>query len=309
MSKELKLRPIVAFDVDGVLRVHKIGSTEEPTLIKHIITMDKKEYPDIFHSEPKWDENGLSEVLNYFSIEAVQLIKNLSRANKSDQVWATTWQKWANTYFAPALDLPALPIAVKTLFPKEENWTHCSPAWKTKQLGRQFDGRPLIWIDDNMPDRPSEDLTSLRLPEDRALTLSYKTNPYVGITLEDVEHINKWLTLASTEAGQALLQKEYADKIAKEEEIERKWQENKAKKEEIYIKNLAIMEGLFPHEYYFNKEAARLSESSRFEESSIRHLIQRRKIDYDSNALFKKLYIEGYHREESEETPPIDRDF
>ena len=207
----LRFQPVVAFDVDGVLRVRKIelqrGATvvEQGELVDVEITLKQEEYPKIYHGQPRWDERGKSTRMESFSKSAVELIRTLSEDPRTEPVYATTWQRWANYYFNSALDLPDLPVAVETLDPPELNYAHCSPAWKTAQLARQFDGRPLIWIDDNMPDRESEDLASLRRPIDRGITRSFQVSPWTGITPEDIGKIMDWVELASTPEGQKKL--------------------------------------------------------------------------------------------------------
>lgn len=204
----LRFSPVVAFDVDGVLRVRRIperrGSAiiEQGELIDLEITLEQEEYPSIYHGQPHWDERGKSTRIESFSQAAVELIRTLAEDPRTEPVYATTWQRWANYYFNSALDLPELPVAVETLDPPELNYAHCSPAWKTAQLARQFDGRPLIWIDDNMPDRDSEDLASLRRPIDRGITRSFRTSPYTGVTPRDIEEVLRWVELATTAEGQ-----------------------------------------------------------------------------------------------------------
>lgn len=215
VDASLRYRPVVAFDVDGVLRVFK-QPDDKVELVAAQITMFREEYPDVFHGKPKWGPYGESTYLEHFSTAGMALIQSIVANPAADAVWATTWQRWANYYFASVLGVPELPVAVKTLEPLEANRFHCSPAWKAHQLSRQFDGRPLIWIDDNMPDRYYEMLEGQRRPQDRALTLTYKVNSYTGITLEDAVNIEAWIEKASTPEGQKELRAERAAMLRKQ---------------------------------------------------------------------------------------------
>ncbi len=81
-------------------------------------------------------------------------------------VWATTWQEHANTYFAPILGIPPLPVAVRG--DREEEW---GPAeWESVRLAAGFPGWPVLWVDDMQPEWAGYQLDALRKPNDRALT-------------------------------------------------------------------------------------------------------------------------------------------
>lgn len=257
-SEDLRYRPVVAFDVDGVLRIYRPDATDVDK-IELEVTLLEAEYPDIYHGKPKWDSTGTLDTVEHFSKEGIDLVRHLQAENTSDTVLATTWQRWANLYFIEPLNLEPMSVAVKTLEPFEWNYAHCSPAWKTKQLSRQFDGRPLIWIDDNMPDRYGEELSVLRRPEDRYLTASYKTDTYNGITQEDADFIKEWLKLASTPEGHAKLQAIEDERIRKEEEEALKLHELIKLEESIYAETLRRAKILFPNNHYLVNNLATLS--------------------------------------------------
>lgn len=114
-----------------------------------------------------------------------------------DVRWATTWQEHANTYFADILGIPPLPVAVSGSGPY--GWT--SGEWKATALARQFDGRPLLWVDDN-PGRGAHLLDQNRRPIDRALTHTHHVVNYInGMTPNDATAMDEWITLASTPEG------------------------------------------------------------------------------------------------------------
>lgn len=324
VSKDLRLRPVVAFDVDGVLRVHSFaplyGGLEQPgsrpaqNLFSAEVTMEKAEYPSLFHGKPHWDEDGTHSGTEHFSVEGAELIRSVVEGSRADAVWATTWQRWANTYFAPHLGIPEIPVAVETLEPEERNWAHCSPAWKSAQLSRQFDGRPLIWLDDNMPDRPSEDLIELRRPIDRALTLCYKVDGYTGITPEDVVAINAWIELASTPEGQKELRAErvrmLAERRAEYAKSDRRW----ARESRLFSQVAAKVEELYPGQSYLGRE---LGSMAKFKDGltaeSVGYALKRHSVQADAEELAAKLRVRGYHRKfaqpDTDLEPPVDDDF
>ncbi|MFF9642354.1 hypothetical protein [Kitasatospora aureofaciens] len=62
-------------------------------------------------------------------------------------VWATTWMDEANSLIAPHVGLPELPyIAWTNLFGTDPDGLH----WKTRDLVAWADGRPFVWLDDEL---------------------------------------------------------------------------------------------------------------------------------------------------------------
>ncbi|WP_200308635.1 hypothetical protein [Streptomyces adelaidensis] len=72
-----------------------------------------------------------------------------------DLVWATTWGSEANTYIAPVLGLPELPVVrwpeASDGWP-EENSASLRVFWKTPHLVEHAAGRPFAWVDDELGD-------------------------------------------------------------------------------------------------------------------------------------------------------------
>ncbi len=200
-----RYRPVVAVDIDGVLRLRRgnVAGSERLGAFVAEVTVHRDAYPTVFHSAPDWDDDGLSTKRHLFSgIGAAWVQSLLDRG--VEVVWATTWQEHANTYFAPILGLPPLPVAV--VGDEEREW---GPAeWKSVQLARGFPGRPLLWVDDMPPMWAAYQLNGLRSPRDRALTrLQWIRDPTVGITHEDVAEMDEWLTLTTHDAGHAELRR------------------------------------------------------------------------------------------------------
>ena len=302
----LRFSPVVAFDVDGVLRVRKIperrGSAiiEQGGLIDLEITLEQEEYPSIYHGQPKWDERGKSTRIESFSQAAVELIRSLAEDPRAEPVYATTWQRWANYYFNSALDLPELPVAVETLDPPELNYAHCSPAWKTAQLARQFDGRPLLWIDDNMPDRDSEDLASLRRPIDRGITRSYQVSPWTGITPQDIEKIMEWVELVSTPEGQKKLRSQRQAQRTYERQQWNKTTRQRDREREVFetVRGRALE--LFPDSGRFARDIGAVGQHRQgLTERNVTDVLKRHPyISAEPSELIESLRIPRYHLRE-----------
>lgn len=70
--------------------------------------------------------------------------------------WATTWVGEANTYIAPVLGLPELPVVEwpgqGPSGPPRVSGTAAAPAifWKTQHLVEHAAGRPFAWVDDEI---------------------------------------------------------------------------------------------------------------------------------------------------------------
>lgn len=293
----LRLKPVVAIDVDGVVRIHKYPGMEDDGLIPVEITMTEDEYPELFHGQPRWGESGKVTHENHFAPTAVSFIRAMIDHPNREPVWATTWQRWANHYFVEPLGLEELPVAVVTLEPRELNRYRSSPAWKSAQLSRQFDGRPLVWIDDNMPERPGEDLAERRRPIDRAITLSYRINPFLGITAEDIEEIEAWLALASTEAGQKELRvrraKELRDQKASQLREEKRWIRG------IELSKAARLrvEESFPEERRLIQELGALARDREgLTDENVTTVFTRAGVEADPIEFAAKLRVPRYHR-------------
>ncbi|MFE5212860.1 HAD domain-containing protein [Streptomyces sp. NPDC056600] len=69
-----------------------------------------------------------------------------------DLVWATTWQDEANEVLAPRLGLPALPVVRWPEDPEgpDASGTPRGLHWKTPALVARADGRPFVWVDDEI---------------------------------------------------------------------------------------------------------------------------------------------------------------
>ncbi|OQR65071.1 hypothetical protein B6E66_05715 [Streptomyces maremycinicus] len=106
-----------------------------------------------------------------------------------DLVWATTWMEKANEVVAPRIGLPPLPV---THWPDTTADTEPDPRglhWKTRGLVERADGRPFIWIDDEIS--PMDRLwVAAQHP---GPSLLHRVNHTQGLTAPDFATITAWL--------------------------------------------------------------------------------------------------------------------
>lgn len=205
LPDERRFRPVVAVDVDGVLRVEGPDRDEVPPegVFRQRITVRRKGYPLAFHHEPEWDEHDQWHHTHWFSGIGAEWIRELLDRGV-EVAWATTWQHAANLYFAGPLGVPHLPVAVEG----DRGRFTSSSIWKSAQLATKFPGRPLLWADDMLNRRALDRLDRTRRPRDRALThFHWVRNWWTGIDRDDVTEMNQWLDLASTAEGHGELRR------------------------------------------------------------------------------------------------------
>lgn len=190
------LRPVVALDMDGVLRIPPPES-DNLEAVEHVIAMRRGAYPELFHSSPPWDQAGTYTDTHVFSRHAVNWVHGLLDRG-IDVRWATTWGDHANTYLAGPLQLPLIPVipGVATI-PYDT-----SGKWKARSIAADTRGRPVIWVDD----QPVEEVLRRR-HSPRALTATRRINGATGLTPADSEAVDAWLELASSEEGQQELRR------------------------------------------------------------------------------------------------------
>ncbi|APZ33060.1 hypothetical protein BOH66_01160 [Microbacterium aurum] len=206
-----RYRPVVALDMDGVIRA--LTNLPSEQLVAHTITMTRDNYPHGFmHGEPEWDDDGLSTEVEYFSRVGVEWVRDLVRRGV-DVRWATTWQEFANVYFSPVLGLPDLPVAVGV--PGKRS---LSPGgWKAWQLAQRFDGRPLVLVDDE-PGEGRRCLMAGRRPADRPLTRIHRVTTFLtGLRAPDVAALETWLTLASAPEGHRTLRAQHLAELEEQQ--------------------------------------------------------------------------------------------
>ncbi|MFH8439317.1 hypothetical protein ACH4A3_29350 [Streptomyces sp. NPDC018007] len=110
-------------------------------------------------------------------------------------VWATTWEGAANTDIAPRLGLPPLPVVhwPEPSEAEERENTWFGIHWKTRTLVAWADGRPFVWVDDEITDA-DRDWVSTRHP---APALLHRIVSSRGLAHEDFGILDQWLRVTS----------------------------------------------------------------------------------------------------------------
>ncbi|WP_203707537.1 HAD domain-containing protein [Asanoa iriomotensis] len=109
-------------------------------------------------------------------------------------VWATTWMAEANEVISPRLGLPDLPVVD---FPDGDEPAERGLHWKTADLVRWSEGRPFVWLDDEITDVDRRWIAA----HHPAPALPRRVDPLVGLTATDFMTVRDWLARLSTAAG------------------------------------------------------------------------------------------------------------
>ncbi|MBB1151691.1 HAD domain-containing protein [Amycolatopsis dendrobii] len=109
----------------------------------------------------------------------------------AELVWATTWEDEANAEIVWRLGLPPLPVVrwpEPTLAEeREDQWFGMH--WKTRTLVDWADGRPFVWVDDEITDGDREWV----LARHPGRALLHRVEPGRGLAEEDFAAIGRWL--------------------------------------------------------------------------------------------------------------------
>lgn len=195
----MSYRPVVALDLDGVLRIPagEPGREIRTGVMVADVTMRRASFPSYSHDEPPWDDVGEWTAPHTFSGTGAAWVRDLE-ARDIDLVWISSWGAYVNVYFAPALGLPPLPFMDGVVGLDEPNRSLSSARW----LGQQFAGRPLLWVSGAVTPETLAELRARRSPTDRARTRALLPDRYLGITSTDASTMDAWLDAAQSEQGQ-----------------------------------------------------------------------------------------------------------
>lgn len=185
-------RPVVALDFDGVVRVPNArgGGEYRDHILTTEIDIRRGAFPTRHHTPPLWDDEGHWRDLHSFSGTAVDWIHSLL-ARDVEVVWATTWVKYVNKYFAEPLGLPELPLAVVVDRIRDED----PIVWKARQLAKYRPGHPLLWVDDEIDPIWAGALHLVRRPGGGDTTRYHRvTDRERGFTQTDADACEQWLT-------------------------------------------------------------------------------------------------------------------
>lgn len=104
-------------------------------------------------------------------------------------VWATTWMERANEIVAPRIGLAPLPVADWPDPPAGAGRDPRGLHWKTRHLVDLADGRPFVWLDDEISSMDRL-WVGARHP---GPSLLQRVEPALGITDADFAAITDWL--------------------------------------------------------------------------------------------------------------------
>ncbi|MFF2077670.1 hypothetical protein ACFVXG_23295 [Kitasatospora sp. NPDC058162] len=104
-------------------------------------------------------------------------------------VWATTWMAEANDLIGPNLGLPELPYIPWTeLFAEDPDGLH----WKTRDVVAWADGRPFVWVDDELGPQDAEWIAANHPGPAHTLHV----NPRTGMLAGDFALLREWAAAA-----------------------------------------------------------------------------------------------------------------
>lgn len=170
-------RPVVALDVDGVVRILTADGSDMPQVFRRTITLKRAHYPAVFHNQPTWAPDGTCRVDVWLSGVAAAWVRGLLARGDVDVVLATTWQGHANRYFAGLLGWPDLPVATTG----DRRGATDPSMWKAVLLDERYPHRPVLWVDDN----PYGGLACRRARQHRPPAGVIAPDPAVGLTRAD----------------------------------------------------------------------------------------------------------------------------
>lgn len=160
------MKPLVLFDVDGVINVNK----PKPKRAANFEFVEVAGFPI------------------YYRPAVVDYINALARHPELDVRWLSTWHDTANVQLGPAIGLsvgmPFLPEESGSEYAWDADW------WKAESIFKHLDGdqsRPVVWVDDLV------NKTHRRRFAGRENWLFIRTYPDLGLREEEMERIDAFL--------------------------------------------------------------------------------------------------------------------
>lgn len=177
-------RPMLLLDVDGPLNAYRAESSETPL-----------GYETFNYRSPRKsaDEPPIRVWLNPAHGAALRALTDVF-----DLVWATTWTTDANSFVAPKIGLPELPVIdfdsvhlsrlsrpAHVVGADRVHWVF----WKTPAIAHWSAGRPLFWFDDDID---TGDELYLDNYEGIGPHRLHWVDPSIGIVQDDLDAARAW---------------------------------------------------------------------------------------------------------------------
>lgn len=180
----LEDKPLWLIDIDGVLNAYKYSRRKPNTWL----------WGEEVHNLRLVTDYGIFAV--WVAEGLVRFLSDIHASGLVDMQWCTTWADEANTVFAPAFNLPELPVAAH---PDETIL-----AWKHRAaIDASERGRRLIWTDDDAIDKGAKLKVKNNLANHSHLTVEKDLlliipNPKVGLTPADCRSIAAFVGFDTT---------------------------------------------------------------------------------------------------------------
>jgi hypothetical protein len=178
--------PVLLLDVDGVLN----ACTRTP---------DRTIWPTWQQGDAISSTEGRSYPIRW-ARQVIDFITDLHHSTRVEVRWHTTWQHDAQSVIAPLLGLPHFEVADAPEFGDREYRSAAIRAgrptwWKLPAAERvvQVEGRPLIWLDDDIDSGLTRGYDTLANFHTIQPTLMVCPKEYTGLTPKHLRRINEFI--------------------------------------------------------------------------------------------------------------------